>query len=211
MPSASFYLRSFARFTLAATTCLLLGPTLSSAATIFDNFGPGDTYGPTDSDITGPAQLAFQFDVAPAGPDYQLTQIVIPLDSETAPTTTNLFLAIDDGGAPGTVVASFPTVTVLNPLPGDIFTLAPVATATLVAGQSYWLVNSPPPGVEIGWGTYSGGAFLTGAFRLSGAGSWSPFDSNVAFRVEGTPVPEPGTAMLIGLSLAALSRSERRR
>lgn len=186
----------------------LLSPGSSaSAATIFNNFGPGDACCATDSDVTGPFQLGFQFSVAVTGPNYNLTDVIIPLNSETVPTTTNLFLAIDDAGAPGAVVASFATINVMNTLPGDIFSVSPLAPTTLIAGESYWLVNSPPPGVEVGWGTYAGGAFLNGAFRSSSTGAWSSFDTNAAFRIEGTPIPEPSTALLLGISLAVLSAS----
>jgi hypothetical protein len=187
------------------TIALVATSSPSWAATIFNNFGPGDTCCVTDSDITGPFQLGFQFSVAPTGPDYNLSNVIIPLNSETAPTTTNLFLAIDDAGVPGAIVASFATINVLNTLPGDIFSVAPLAPTTLLAGESYWLVNSPPPGVEVGWGTYAGGAFLNGAFRSSSTGAWSSFNTNVAFRIEGTPIPEPSTALLLGIGLAALS------
>ena len=197
--------------TVALTLALLLTiaayASTSSAATVFNSFGPGDSYGPTDSDITGPFQLGFQFTVDALGPDYDLSQVVLPLDSVTAPTTTHIFLAIDDGGAPGAVIANFPTIDVLNPLPGDIFSVAPLAPASLLAGQSYWLVNTPPPGVEIGWGNNAAGSYLTGAYRSGDTGSWTSFSSNVAFRIEATPIPEPSMALLFGLGLVGLSRT----
>jgi hypothetical protein len=177
----------------------------SFAATVFNSFGPGDSYGTTDSDITGPYQLGFQFAVDALGPDHALTQVVLPMNSVTTPATTNLFLAVDAGGAPGAVVANFPTINVLNALPGDIFSVAPLAPATLLAGQIYWLVNTPPSGIEVGWGNNGAGSYLPGAYRLGSTGPWTSFSSNVAFRIEATAVPEPSTALLFAFGLAALS------
>jgi len=181
--------------------------TSAHAATIFDNFGPGDSYDVSDSDVTGPADLAYSFVVSGSGGDFDLDQVVLALDSVSAPENANLSLADDASGSPGTVLTSFPTIGVLNPAPGDIFTVSPDSPTTLLAGQTYWLILSPPFGVEIGWGNNNTtGVIVPAAFRLNDASAWSPFSSAAAFRVEGTEivVPEPATAFQLALGLVAL-------
>lgn len=84
-----------------------------------------------------------------------------------------------------------------------------------LAAGNYWLhvgaVNVDPQGDAFQWSSSAGNSVLAANF-FDGNGwqSFSPQDPGVAFRLEGSAVPEPATMAVLGLGVAALIRRRKR-
>jgi hypothetical protein len=94
------------------------------------------------------------------------------------------------------------------------YELTYTGSVNLGAG-SYWLnvgaVMTDPSADAFAW-SFGGSATgdLAGDFGTNGTG-WTPFSGlqEVAFRLEGSAVPEPATMAVLGLGVAALARRRR--
>ena len=184
------------------------------AATIYSDFGPGNTYnfdggyvvlGPDCANLVGPGcspdEIAMGF--TPSD-NYSLTQINVALQYSAGTNAVILTLSSDNNGLPGAALANWN----LSGLPAidtccPIETVTPASAIDLSSGTQYWILASPG----------AADAFLTWNFNLSEAGpvahnEGSGFLSGTgglgAFDVLGTvvPVPEPaGLFSAAGLGL----------
>lgn len=198
--------------------CLAIAPGFSRAATVFNSFLPGDPYCSCGDWVTGSSFAPFGSPIGqqqtagaftPSG-NYDLTQIDVAIVSYTFDYGgTSVFLLSlnnDSGGVPGTTIESW-TLTAN----ASVLTVFPVSTVPLLGGIQYWIVGSPFSStttdswqLNAGDGTGPGGRL---AQNSNGSG-WSvanvPSD-DLAFDVQGTPVPEPSGLMLIPVALMGLS------
>ena len=200
---------------LARRTLILAGTALGLcvtpgawAAIVFNNFGPGDTFGANSYSEAGPTasvqQQSFGEGFIPTGSGY-LSSITIPLVHISGDNAIHLFLSNGSSSKPGTVLESW----VITGLPELGATPSPLvinsaAQPLLSAGTLYYLYSKEPGNEYDGWywnsvsaqGSYinsrNGGPYFTGT------------DVQAAFRVEVTPVPEPASLSL--LALLALPR-----
>jgi len=183
----------------------------------------------TGSSATYLGVLLGQFQTAgaftPAG-NYYLTQIDVALsfggyagmpDADTNGFT--LSLNQDSGGVPGAAIETWTGLTAPDPVIGTssvVETVLPVSTVTLLAGVQYWIVASPAASNSLdSWaqnaydGTGPGGIFAVNpgsGFVVHNVGS-----DDLAFDVLGSPVPEPGTLLLIPSALIGLGLIRKRR
>lgn len=185
---------------------LLAGLGLGSllrGATIYSNFGPGQTYNTGVSELVGTITgLASQESEAgsftPATTSI-LTAIDFAAVYSSGPNQLNVYLT--SGALPGAPIESF----TFSNIPGGptVLTATSVTQPVLSAGTTYWvvLVANDPVNSEFGWSFSITGA-KGGATRL-GAGSWviNNIQNQPAFDVQGNAIPEPATPFLVGASL----------
>ena len=99
----------------------------------------------------------------------------------------------------------------LDLAPGTWYMSAWVVNNFSTSGQWAWKTTTTVVGGEaIAHNPAGGFGFGTAPVTLSGSGGVS-VPSDVQFRIEGTPVPEPGTFVAIGLGLAGLALARRRK
>ncbi len=189
----------------ARSLLLLAGFAFSNvlhAATIYSNFGPGQTYLTIASELVGTLSgLASQVSVgAPFTP--ATTSVLTAIDFAAVyiggPNQLNVYLT--SGGLPGAPIESF-TLTNLANLP-TVLTVNSVTHPVLSAGTTYWVVltANDPVNSDFGWNFNTTGA--TGAATRLGAGSWVLDQGTTsAFDVQGDAVPEPATFLLVSGSL----------
>lgn len=135
----------------------------------------------------------------------------------------NLSLDEDSGGLPGATIYSWTDIVAVpialdyaGPSASFVDTVLATSTIALTAGTQYWIAASPSaPGVNVNW-SFNADSGATGgvyASRNPGPGWSGPFaesDSDLAFDVQGTASPEPGTLLQLGLGLVGLAQCRKR-
>jgi hypothetical protein len=181
----------------------------SSAVSVFDNFGPGNTYDTFAGwTVAGPAE-GFQEDamsfVSSGNYSFVAADLAVGLLSGT--NSLDVALAADSSGAPGAVLETFHFSNAMGtfgdanaPLEADS-----VTHPMLNSGVRYWLVASATGDTFAVWNNslsdFSGGSFNDGT-------GWSFISDNpkAAFSITGaalSPVPEPATISLFGTGMLA--------
>jgi hypothetical protein len=209
----------------------------AGAATIFDTFDPGGSFDldPQNSvlmagRVDGPifpiaVRSAAEFTVS--GGTFALDSITLPISASMPIDLLRVRLTDDTGGAPGTTLetlsenGTWPTVS--NPFTTTT-TLTSSSHPLLADGASYWIVTEltalPTGFVNYKWFTNTSGTLVSVSVlqQQETSGSTIPSDPwtgnlrlrPLAFRVEGTPAPEPSAGLLIASGLAALAQRRRR-
>ena len=202
------------RLSAAAGVLFFIGT--AGAATIYNNFGPGNAYstgagwtvsGSTSFPGSSTAGMAF----TPSG-SFTLTQIDVAINLVGGTNSASLTLNSDSSGAPGAVLATWS----LSSLPAigaccTVETVTPSGSIVLASGTQYWLVAS-----VIASDTWDAWMLnTTGATGFKWQNGTTEADQTLgAFDVLGTPgaaVPEPSTVLLSagGLALLWLRRLRR--
>lgn len=180
--------------------CLL--SQLSSAATVYSNFGPGAGYtstagngvgGPTSQ--FGSLETAMAFSVV--GGSYYLTAIDIAFRRMNGPSQAGLTIRADAAGQPGAILEQ------VSFIPTDSFdeTVNVILSGLteISSGSLYWLAISMPADGEGIWCYPEPQATGSIAKSIDGGVTWTSPNQNVsAFSVSGVAVPEPtGFSLLV--------------
>jgi hypothetical protein len=167
------------------------------AGTIFNNFGPGDTYDTSGGYSLGLVVNRIGDAFSPAGSSFVVDTIELAAFAET-PSQSGLdaFLMTDANGSPGTVIEAFHFT---NPVPPTPLVADSVLRPILNADTQYWLIASlTNPEVEGTWFVNNIEDRGTHAFFFNGNWVVETGGRRGAFRITGTPVtiPEPSTFVL---------------
>jgi len=147
----------------------------------------------------------------PSG-NYQLQSLELPL-FVTSYTPNNAQIAVMDdvGGLPASVLESFQVANLPTTSPAALTTVISQMHPLLTDGSRYWIAVTGGTSTSFGgWDLVSGTGLESNKEILNGVDlGWNPGDPGnpaLALRVDGDPVPEPGTALLFaaGVCLFAI-------
>lgn len=197
---------------------------VARAAVIFDNgIGVGGISSAVGSDPS--ANSTFRFMAEEFRPTSNATVTTVrwsgmysPADTPTATDSFTLIFYADSLGLPGAVLNAFSvgdsvwrTDSTFDVFGYDIYSYTAAVNQPVVSGINYWLsiVNDTTADTNDSWlwGRDSRGVLA----RSSNQATWESFSlGNLDFALEGTVVPEPGTAtLLFGGLLCVLARRRR--
>ncbi len=206
---------------LACASIVLAGcAAIASADVLFSNFAANDEYdtergwtmsygGPLGGDIY---EQAAPFTVT--GGDYYFDSAEVAVLHNWGPDIVYFTLQADEGGVPGAILDSTTASGVAPP-----FELRPPMVAdfggdfVLRDGETYWLaLRTEETDALLAWAFNITDDFGLRAWRLN-KGPWEPAygdpgtdSERGVFRINATPVPTPGTLVLLGLGAIAARR-----
>jgi hypothetical protein len=194
---------------VAAAVLPLGTPSAAHADVIYDNFGPGDQYqlftGLAIGLVAG-GRFQEQADAfVVTGGDYLLDTVVVAASRIAGPNVFDVLLTTDDNNQPGSVLEAF-HFTDLGPFgqPNPPLVGTSELHPLLRDGEQYWLVFSTTPTAQMvaNWSVLGPSTI---AFRTDGGRWFTIRDTPGAARVTGSPVPEPGALVLVGIGAAGLA------
>jgi len=211
--------KSYTAAVLIALTAL--GNTASRGATVVSNLSTSEAsawdLGPAGGDVG----VANSFTTS-TGAGWTLDSIVLSLVEALGPNppvpdqNVTVSLYDDAGGEPGSVVGTFNSM--VPAIPGTV-TFTPTTTVNLTANTTYWVYAEYPEEDEVYWSNTSdltetglaGWEIGNDALTLTG-GSWNVLldDTPTRFEINATTIPEPTSALLVGLGGAFLGVGRRR-
>jgi hypothetical protein len=210
------YMRTQSLFGIALVAILSSAfATPSQATIVFSNFGPGLSFPDSGRALEGESvdnvaniDQAASFINGPYTTFVTDVKLGIYVDSpEKSPFDgrgpLDIIIAADNNGLPGAALHT----TSLNP--NTYFTQiadAPIgASVSLAPNTQYWIIADAKGTFDGGWEFNLTNDYGPVAGR-SNNGAWnlqSANDPRLVFQVEGRTIPEPATAAIIGIALAA--------
>lgn len=181
---------------------------------VFSNFGPGMTFNQTQglaitgSNLFGGVIFAHAFTPSQTV-TFSSAQLAMLLVAE--PNHFQVLLMTSSGGLPGNIIE---TITVTMPTSPGIVTANSALHPVLTSGTQYWVAVFAPEPNTFGIWNLALNDFLTPQARgfTSPTGPWVVGTVNrSAFQINGEPVPEPSTMLLLGTGLATLGTAVRKR
>ena len=196
------------------TSCMaamfgLIAAMPAGATVIYSNLGPGDAFNTTQGvqagSFAGPS--VDQATSWESTDSYFLDTIEVALRSFSGSPTVQVILATNLSGGAGPIqILDVDQVTA--PTSAGLVTASFGGVTQLAANQPYWVIVRALGGTgsAVGWLFNSTDVSREGASSSDGGATWSvSVGTQPALRVSGTLVPEPTTALLLGVGLAALA------
>jgi hypothetical protein len=192
-------------------------PAVGEGTSLFSTFGPGQSFSSNGAGIVGTnvlglhySAIAEQFEVSQAA---NLSSVQVALNWNQGTNALVVRVALDNAGLPGAVLESF-RVSATHGFPGTVVTANSTLNPLLASGLTYWLEVLPGDPTTYGdW--FSRDPFPnSGSVHLAidtgaGWGISSTGSGPQAFEISGVVVPEPGSAILLGLGLLAIPAIKR--
>lgn len=186
---------------------------------VFSNFGPGMTFNELQGfavtgsgDSLGGAIAAVAFTPSAT---FTFSSAQLPMNLVTGPNHFQVLLMTNSGGFPGNIIETITLTDAVPMFPPEIVTANSALHPVLTAGTQYWLVVFAPEPSTFGIWNLSFDDFSSPQARgfVSLTGPWIPANTLIkpAFQINGEPVPEPSTMLLLGTGLAALGTAVRKR
>lgn len=186
---------------------------------VFSNFGPGMTFNELQGfavtgsgDSLGGAIAAVAFTPSAT---FTFSSAQLPMNLVTGPNHFQVLLMTNSGGFPGNIIETITLTDAVPMFPPEIVTANSALHPVLTAGTQYWLVVFAPEPSTFGIWNLSFNDFSSPQARgfVSLTGPWIPANTLIkpAFQINGEPVPEPSTMLLLGTGLAALGTAVRKR
>ena len=206
------------KLTLLTILTLALCAT-ASADILYSTLGPNGEYDTQDFWFVDGANYNNQVLAMPFTPSSNatMTDAVLALSNYAGGNNPlNLYLYADDGGQPGTQLATLTQQGVIPPYDtgGGLVQFNCNGCGTVNQGTEYWLVAwEPDPNTQQAWMYAYQDQSGTFAFNQLGSidGPWNLFRDTVSgYRVDGD-TPEPGTLALLGSGLVAAAAGFRRK
>ena len=186
---------------------------------VFSNFGPGMTFN-TNTGITIDGGNLFRVTIPAVAftPSESVTfsSALVAIGHSDGPNILQVLLMTSGGGLPANVIESFTLTDLPEFASGEIVVINSALRPVLTSGIQYWLVAVPTdPDTLMAW-NFSLNDFSTPSVFSIGniTGPWfplSPLQARPVFQINGEPVPEPATLLMLGSGLAAVGAAVRKR
>lgn len=186
---------------------------------VFSNFGPGMTFNELQGiavtgsgDPLGGSIPALAFTPSET---FTFSSAQLAMNLVTGPNLFQVLLMTSSGGFPGNIIETITLTDVVPMFPPQIVVANSALHPVLTAGTQYWLAVFAPEPSTFGIWNLSFNDFSSPQVRgfVSPSGPWVGTNILIkpAFQINGEPVPEPSTMLLLGTGLAALGTAARKR
>ena len=204
---------------VVAALSLGLCATASASDILYTTLGPNGEYDTSSGYFVDGSNYYGQVLAMPFTPGSSETMVdaVLALGNYAGNNNPiNLYLETDNGGVPGTVLATLTqqgTIQSFN-TGGSLITFSCNGCGTVNAGTQYWIVGKETdPNTEQAWMYAYNDQQGNLAFNQGGDenGPWNTYFGTISgFRVDGQ-VPEPGTLVMLGSGIVAAAAGLRRK
>lgn len=194
---------------------LLWGPgSTARADIIFSDFGPNNSYDPTDGWTFGSAGSSTLQDIAVSfrvgSQPVTLGEIDVAMGITNSPNTVNLEIVPSVNGVPGPDSQALESFQLTNKLPffggdGPPLMIDSVLHPLLAANTIYWLVATALQPTQAMWNDNLLPYTEPFAYRIND-GPWAAVatEGSPVFAILGSPVPEPATLCLLVVGVLGL-------